>query len=122
MATYRYSAKTVDGELAVGSIDASHPDEALDLLLSHGLADIQIIVTVKSPKGTGEASPEPPLRPLTTDEATELTQQVAQLSSAKVPLAIGLRAAAERAARFASQRHLHWMPARRSVADRWKTF
>ena len=89
MATYRYTARDADGKEVVGDIEAPDVEEARRLLRERGLdaLDVSPIATGASAGGRAER--------LSSEEAEQLTQHVAQLSAANLPLAPGLRAAAE---------------------------
>ena len=90
MSTYRYTAKTSQGDETAGTIEASSFDEAIEQLHERGLCEIQVFAM-----GERESiGPQPPVS-LTSREAGELSQHVAQVSTAKIPLAAGLRAASE---------------------------
>ena len=104
MATYRYSAKTAQGEVAVGTIEASSSDEAVALLSSRGLKDIQVLMSPEEARAENA-----PAEVLSSEEAVELTRHVAQLSSVHVPLAPGLRAAADESSSPRVAAALRWM-------------
>jgi len=127
MATFRYSGKSARGENTAGVVDAESLHAALELLLERGLRDVQV-TELMADQVPGEPLPveaevvmgpdekqeptspfaEPPVR-LSTPDAHELAMQVAQVSVAKVPLAAGLRAAAEETASRRVALALHWI-------------
>ncbi len=121
MAKYRYTAKTVWGEETAGVIDAASVEEALDALLDRELRDVQVTRLRDDLEGV-ERMPRVPTDPvivateveqppvvLSGGEADELTRQVAQVCIAKVPLAAGLRAAADETDTRRVSRALRWI-------------
>ncbi len=90
MSTYRYIAKTLQGDETAGIVDAASLDAALQILVQRNLLEIQVFALPDHPS----AGPPPPVS-LTSREAGELSQHVAQVSTANLPLSAGLRAAAE---------------------------
>jgi type IV pilus assembly protein PilC len=115
MATFRYTAKSAYGDDTAGVIDAPSLNDALEDLLRRGLREVQVTQLpaaadpppaamagaqcVSGPEEMKPGSPfaDPPVS-LAGEDASELAVQVAQVSAAKVPLAAGLRAAAEETA------------------------
>ena len=71
-------------------MDAASLDAALEILVQRNLLEIQVFAVPDHPS----AGPPPPVS-LTSREAGELSQHVAQVSTADLPLSAGLRAAAE---------------------------
>ena len=104
MDTYRYTARTRQGEETAGIIEASGFDEALQLLLDRDLCEIQVFELQP-----GKTAPQPAPVSLTSEEAGELSRHVAQVSTAKVPLAGGLRAAAEETVNVRVAAALMWI-------------
>lgn len=126
MATFRYTAKNAYGDDTAGVVDATSLNDALESLLRRGLRDVQV---TQLPAAAGlpgaaaagadfESGPEE-MRPgspfaeapvsLSGTDASELAVQVAQVSAAKVPLAAGLRAAAEETASRRVAQALVWI-------------
>lgn len=90
METYRYTARTWQGEEVSGVLEAGSRDEALRILQDRRLSDIEIAA----------AEPRTADRPavpvsLSASDAAEFSQRVAQLTAAQLPLSAGLRAAAD---------------------------
>ncbi len=102
MDTYRYRARTEQGDETAGVIEASSLDDAIDRLLARGLREVQVYLlpprdapdTLKSSRTSDSIAAASPIV-LNSKEAGELSQHVAHVSMSKVPLAAGLRAAAE---------------------------
>ncbi len=94
MDTYRYRARTEQGDETAGVIEASSFDDAIELLLARNLREIQVFVLREGAADRDSTRPQAPVS-LTAQEAGTLSQHVAQVSLAKLPLAAGLRAAAE---------------------------
>jgi len=90
METYRYQATTSQGEETAGIIEAASFDDAVRQLRDRGLRDVQVFQAHSS---SSERPPAPVS--LTSNEAVELSQHVAHVSAANVPLSAGLEAAAE---------------------------
>ena len=80
MSKYSYTAMATDGREMTGRIEAATVDEARRLLEQQGLQ-------VRDVSLAGET--------LNADETEELARSVAQVSAARVPLGLGLRAAAD---------------------------
>lgn len=121
MAKFRYTAKTVGGVETAGVIDAVSLEEALDALLDRELHDVQVTRLRDDLEGVERVSrvpadpivvatevEQPPVA-LSGGEADELTRQVAQVCTAKVPLAAGLRAAADETDNRRVSRALRWI-------------
>jgi len=87
MATYRYTARDADGNEVAGQIEASSLDDARLRLREQGLQVLDV-----SPTDTERQ------RRLSSTEAEELTERIAQVSASSLPLAPGLRAAATESA------------------------
>jgi type II secretory pathway component PulF len=124
MAMFRYTAKNTQGEDTAGVVDALSLEEALERLLDRGLRDVQVTHIQKDrdePDRAAEAiemapalhvpgtpCAKPPVS-LSSSDASELASQVAQVSAARVPLAAGLRAAAEETACRRVSLALRWI-------------
>jgi type II secretory pathway component PulF len=93
METYRYKATTPEGEETAGVVEASSFDDAIQQLLDRDLREVQVFLL-----RPGKADSQAPPVELSAQEATVLSQQVAQVSEARIPLSEGLRAAAEETA------------------------
>ncbi len=104
MSTYRYIAKTAQGDETAGIVEAADFDAALQILLQRNLREIQVFA-VRDHPSAGSPSPVS----LTAEEAGELSQHVAQVSTAKIPLSAGLRAAAEETASRRVAIALRWI-------------
>jgi len=87
MATYRYTARDAAGNEVVGKVDASTADEARLLLEKRGLDVADVSQADAHESGTKS--------PLSSEEAEQLAGHLAQVSAGNLPLAPGLRAAAE---------------------------
>ena len=88
MTTFRYTTRDRDGQERSRNIDAETLGEARRILQDQGTSIIQLS---ESQSETGSLTRE---ARLTADDVQEWTEQVAQLSSASIPLAAGFRAAA----------------------------
>ena len=124
MAMFRYTAKNTRGEGTAGVIGASSLEEALERLLARGFQDVQVTcvrddLEESAPAGEAleigpvEMAPttpfaQPPVS-LSASDASELASHVAQVSAAKVPLAAGLRAAAEETANRRVSLAMQWI-------------
>lgn len=126
MAMFRYTAKNARGEDTAGVVDAASLDEALARLLERGLRDVQVTrmpgdedievavladEALESPpaeQAPGSPFATPPVS-LSAVDASELAVQVAQVSAAKLPLAAGLRAAADETANRRVSLALRWI-------------
>ncbi len=97
MTKYRYTARNVEGELVSGTVEAIGLDNAWIHLEHQGLEVLAV-----------EPSEDRPQR-LRSEEAEELTQQVARVSAARLPLTAGLRAAAEETASPRTAEALRWI-------------
>lgn len=91
METYRYQAKNERGEETSGVVEASSLESATQALRERGLRDIQVS---SAPAADVDDTGRPPVS-LSDEEAGELSHHVARTSTAQLPLAAGLRAAAE---------------------------
>ncbi len=87
MAKFQYKARDADGNEVAGEVQAATPDEARSLLREEGLQVLDL-----SSAGTDASAGQ---RPLSAAEAEELTGRIAQVSAGNLPLAPGLRAAAD---------------------------
>lgn len=107
MATFRYIAKTDAGEEVIGVIDALTAVAALDALVGRGLTDVQV-TRVREPIASpavmsdsaevaivAELADVQPPQSLSSQEALDAARHIAQVSVARVPMAAGLRTAAE---------------------------
>ncbi len=104
MSTYRYTAVTLEGDETAGTIEAATIDDALELLLQRGLQLIQVLPVSDRSSDSVRA----PVA-LSSAEAGELSQHIAQVSSAGIPLSAGLRAAAEETSNWHVASALQWM-------------
>ena len=86
MPTFRYRAQGEQGQPVEGNLAARDADDARQQLLDQGWEPLQI----ETLDADSEAAPER----LTRREAEDVMAQLAELSSARLPLASGLRAAA----------------------------
>ena len=89
MATYRYTAEDSRGRRVDGHVEAAGVGEARRQLEEGGLRVFEVIEVDTDSLET------PPAGALTTDEGRQFAESVAQGSAAAMPLAAGLRAAAE---------------------------
>lgn len=87
MATFHYKARDINGNEVAGEVQAATLDEARSLLTEQGLQVLDLSST--------DADTPAARRPLSSTEAEELTGRIAQVSAGNLPLAPGLRAAAE---------------------------
>ncbi len=104
MDTYRYTAKTLQGEETAGILEASSFEEALQMLADCNLSEIQVFAIQRD----STDQPQAPVA-LSSQEAGELSRHVAQVSTAQVPLAAGLRAAADETAYSCVATALIWI-------------
>ena len=102
MTTYRYIARDQQGQDCAGSIDATDAEQARLMLRDRGL-------DVREVTPTEIASAVPPTGALSASESTELVESVARLSNSNVPLAPGLRAAADESDNRRVRNALLWM-------------
>ncbi len=89
MASYRYTAEDPSGQRTDGHVDASSVEEARRKLEADGLRVLEVM------QADSDSTPVPPEERLSSDEARELVESVAQLSAAELPLAPAFHAAAE---------------------------
>jgi len=89
MATYRYTADDPEGRRVAGHLEASSVEEAVRRLEEQGL---QVLEVMETEAPSYAAAPQ---GRLSSDEAEQFAESVAQLSAAGLPLGPGLRAAAE---------------------------
>jgi len=84
---FQYKARDTDGNEVAGEVQAATPDEARSLLAEQGLQVLDLSST--------DADTSAAKHPLSSTEAEELTGRIAQISAGNLPLAPGLRAAAD---------------------------
>lgn len=102
MTTYRYIARDEQGKEITGSLDASSLDQARLALRDRGL-QVREVAAI-------EAEPDVPTpKPLTAADSAELANEIARVSSTNVPLAPGLRAAADESDNRRVRSALLWM-------------
>jgi len=89
MASYCYTAEDKEGRRVDGQVEAATIEEARSRLEQEGLRVLEVVETADAPPDA------PPQERLSPGEAQELTENVAQLSTAGIPLAPGLRAAGD---------------------------
>ncbi|NLX53563.1 MAG: type II secretion system F family protein [Planctomycetaceae bacterium] len=100
MAEFRYTARTSQGEQIGGAIEATSQDDALAQLRARGLQDVHVTHAPDVPGAPADDRPElgaatQPPAALSPAEASELAGHMAQVAATQLPLAAGLRAAAE---------------------------
>lgn len=89
MATFHYRAKDDRGQAVSGHIEALSFQEAQQLLVQRGLELLEITTLAAPAEATGRREP------LSAVEAEEVSSHLATLGASRLPLAAGLRAAAE---------------------------
>lgn len=96
MPRYRYKATNRQGERIIEEVTADDESKVRQLLESRGLKvdELEVIATTTSSA-------------LSSDESHEVTSRLAQLSGASLPLATGLRAAAEECGSFRVAQAMH---------------
>lgn len=97
MTTYRYKASRIGGKSVTGQIVAATSDEAARALRERGLTDVDVQPVTAEEQGSQNSPEEQDIRvrPLSAPAAEIVFGHVAYLSQANLPLAPGLRAAAE---------------------------
>ncbi|MFO7903096.1 MAG: type II secretion system F family protein [Pirellulaceae bacterium] len=91
MENYRYQATNEQGAETAGVVEASSVEAAVQMLRDRGFREIRVFA---SPTEGADQSRRPPVS-LNGGEAGELSRHVARVSTARLPLAAGLRAAAD---------------------------
>lgn len=104
METYRYRARTAQGEETAGIIEASDFEAALQMLMDRDLREIQVFLK-RAEEAPAAAAPVS----LSAHEAGELSQHLARTSESGMPLAAGLRAAAEETVNVRVAAALNWV-------------
>lgn len=89
MATYRYKAQNARGEVIADRIEAASREEAVRLLQEQGFQVLELLAL------SSEAVPGQPPRRLSSSEGERLARHLAQIAAGHLPLASGLRLAAE---------------------------
>ncbi len=89
MVSYRYTADDPNGARVDGHLEADSVQDARRQLEADGFHVLEVM------EADASGLEGPPRRRLTSDESRELVENVAQLSTAELPLAPGLRAVAD---------------------------
>jgi general secretion pathway protein F len=94
MTMYRYTATRIGGKAVRGQIDVPTPEDAVRVLRERGLMDIDVQLVQSDSREEAPSREEDPSRPLPPQDAEVVLGHVSHLSTAGLPLAPGLRAAA----------------------------